>query len=66
MHLCGFDLIQGDSHLSAGPVSFGFGSLESVWLGSCIHPVPVHILVYKQSRIQYKTVEVMKYLICYL
>lgn len=47
----GFDLIKENSLLSVGPVSFGFGSLVSGWLGSCIHPAPVHSLVYKQSGI---------------
>ncbi len=44
-----------NSHLLVGPVSFGFGS--PVWglLGSCIHPAPVHSLVYKKSGIYKKT-----------
>lgn len=39
-----------DLHLSAGPVSSGSCSLESAWLGSCIHPVPAHNLACMQSR----------------
>lgn len=38
-----------DLHPSAGPVSSGSGSLESAWPGSCIRPVPAHILACMQS-----------------
>lgn len=51
--------LKENSHLSAGPVSSGFGNLVSVLPGSCTHPAPAHSLVYKQSEMDTKTTPII-------